>query len=68
MAKTAYKGRRVCVTCQYWAGPRSINRAKSNAEYEKNNVIGMCAGGKCDRGRRTAIQSCSGWTKWSAFS
>lgn len=54
---------KVCATCAFWAGQRTVNSIYTLSQFELN-AKGMCCGGGFNRAQTGAMSTCNKWQKW----
>lgn len=55
---------KVCVTCDYWTGARSLNSTRTRAEYDAG-VLGDCLFGGRKITHKSPTASCNNYEKWA---
>jgi hypothetical protein len=62
--KSGYsKNFKVCVTCDYWTGQRSLNVSRTRAEYD-SGVDGDCLEGGRKVTHKSPSAMCNKWRQW----
>jgi hypothetical protein len=67
MVSSKPSSRKICGTCEHWAGPRKVSAIRDRAEYENELVQGECVGGGRDRVQKVVAATCNEWIKWGVL-